>query len=233
MDCDRYSRQIMLPEIGESGQQRLLDARVLIVGLGGLGAPVATYLCGAGVGHIGLCDPDVVSLSNLQRQTLYSSEELGEPKVDVARRRLHAQNPEIEFRLYPEGLTQENAAGIVGDYDLVVDCTDNFKTRFLIDDICREADKPWVHGAIGEFFGQVSVMNHSQCRRFLSDIYPDREYLLSLPKTVKGVIGAVPGVTGALQACEVIKCVAGCGNLLAGKLFTINLLTMESETIQF
>lgn len=233
MDKERYARQIMLPEIGEEGQLSLNQAKVLIVGLGGLGAPVANYLTGAGVGTIGLCDPDRVSLSNLQRQMLYTSEELGLPKVYAAVKRLHAMNPEVNFRIHPQGLTDENAATIISGYDLVMDCTDNFKTRFLIDDVCKSLDTPWIYGAIGEFYGQVSVMNHPACRRHLTNIFPDRDYYLSMPQTVKGVMGAVPGVIGAIQACEAIKAIAGCGTLLAGKLFTINLLTLQTETIDF
>lgn len=233
MDKERYARQIMLPEIGEEGQLCLSQAKVLIVGLGGLGAPVANYLTGAGVGTIGLCDPDRVSLSNLQRQTLYTTEELGQPKVYAAVKRLHAMNTEVNFRIHPQGLTDENASNIVSGYDLVMDCTDNFKTRFLIDEVCKSLDTPWIHGAIGEFYGQVSVMNHPACRRHLANLFPDRDYYLSLPQTVKGVMGAVPGVIGSIQACEAIKAIAGCGILLAGKLFTINLLTLQTETIDF
>lgn len=233
MDKERYARQIMLPEIGEEGQLSLNQAKVLIVGLGGLGAPVANYLTGVGVGTIGLCDPDRVSLSNLQRQMLYTSEELGLPKVYAAVKRLHAMNPEVNFRIHPQGLTDENAANIISGYDLVMDCTDNFKTRFLIDDVCKSLDTPWIYGAIGEFYGQVSVMNHPACRRHLTNIFPDRDYYLSMPQTVKGVMGAVPGVIGAIQACEAIKAIAGCGTLLAGKLFTIYLLTLQTETIDF
>lgn len=232
IDKERYARQMMLPEIGEEGQLKLNQAKVLIIGLGGLGAPVATYLTGAGVGTIGLCDPDRVSLSNLQRQTLYTTEELGQPKVYAAVKRLHAMNPDINFRIHPQGLNDENARSVVGGYDIVVDCTDNFKTRFLIDDVCRKLNRPWVHGAIGEFNGQVSVMNHYGCRRYLTDLFTDQEYFLSLPQTVKGVLGAVPGVVGAIQACETIKTITGCGDILAGKLFTINLLTLQTETIE-
>lgn len=232
IDKERYARQMMLPEIGEEGQSKLNHAKVLIIGLGGLGAPVATYLTGAGVGTIGLCDPDKVSLSNLQRQTLYTTEELGQHKVYAAVKRLHAMNPDINFRIHPQGLIDDNAMGVIGSYDIVVDCTDNFKTRFLIDDVCRKLDRPWVHGAIGEFHGQVSVMNHPVCRRYLTDLFPDKEYFLSLPQAAKGVLGAVPGVGGAIQACETIKTITGCGDILAGKLFTINLLTLQTETIE-
>ena len=147
LPSERYSRQTMLPQIGLEGQERLRAARVLIVGLGGLGAPVATYLAGAGVGHIALCDPDTVSLSNLQRQTLYAEADLGKPKAECALSRLRAMNSEIELTAVPEGITPENARRLVDDCELVVDCTDNFATRYLIDDTCAAAGRPWVYGA--------------------------------------------------------------------------------------
>lgn len=229
----RYARQTMLPEIGPEGQERLSSARVLIVGLGGLGAPVATYLAGAGVGHIALCDPDTVSLSNLQRQTLYAEADLGKPKAECALRRLKALNSEIHYTTVPEGITLENAARLVADCNLVVDCTDNFATRYLIDDTCADAGRPWVYGAIGEFCGQVAVMNLEPRRRRLTDLFPDREELLARPRTTMGVLGAVPGAIGAIQACEAIKVIAGCGEPLAGRLFFLDLLSLRSEIIDF
>lgn len=229
----RYSRQTMLPEIGPAGQERLRGARVFIVGLGGLGAPVATYLAGAGVGHIALCDPDTVSLSNLQRQTLYAEADLGKPKAECTLRRLRELNSEIDFTAVPEGFTSENAARLVADCDMVVDCTDNFTTRFLIDDTCAEAGRPWVFGAIGEFCGQVGVMNQPPRARRLTDLFPDREELMGRPQPTMGVLGAVPGTIGAIQACEAIKVITGCGEPLAGRLFFLDLLSLRSEIIDF
>lgn len=229
----RYARQTMLPEIGPEGQERLCAARVLIVGLGGLGAPVATYLAGAGVGHIALCDPDTVSLSNLQRQTLYAEANLGKPKAECALRRLRELNSEIDFTADPEGLTPENAARLVAECDLVVDCTDNFTTRYLIDDTCAEAGRPWVFGAIGEFRGQVAVMNLPPRARRFTDLFPDRQELMGRPRTTMGVLGAVPGTIGAIQACEAIKVITGCGEPLAGRLFFLDLLSLRSEIIEF
>ena len=233
MNFERYTRQTILPEIGLEGQRKLAEARVLIVGLGGLGAPVATYLAGAGFGQIGLCDPDVVSLNNLQRQTLYCEAMIGHPKTECALERLQALNSETTFTLHPEGLTPENAVATVASYDLVMDCTDNFATRFLIDDACAEAGKTWVHGAIGEFRGEVSVFGLPTAPRRFTNLYPDREAMLALPKVVKGVMGPVPGVIGAIQACEAIKITAGCGTPLAGRLYTIDLLSMQSDIIEF
>ncbi len=213
IDLRRYSRQTMLAEIGEEGQRRLLASSVLIVGLGGLGAAVATYLTGAGVGRIGLCDPDRVSLSNLQRQVLYTEQQIGMPKVEEAARRLGSQSSSTRFDLHPDGLTEENGETLAAGYDLLVDCTDNFATRYLIDDICHRLGKPWVYGSIGEFRGQVAVMNHLNGRRY-ADLYPDREALCALPHKTAGVIGAVPGVIGAMEASEALKLLAGFGNPL-------------------
>lgn len=227
---DRYSRQTML--IGEEGQLRLSQASVLIVGLGGLGAPVATYLAGAGTGHLGLADPDTVSLSNLHRQTLYSETQTGMPKTEAAAERLRAIYAGIRLSLYPEGLTPLNARRTVGLYDLVIDCTDNFAARYLIEDAAVAGGKPWVYGAIGEYSGQVSVFNHLKGRRY-SELYPDREELCALPRTTSGVLGPLPGVIGAMQASEAIKIITGIGETAEGKLLSIDLLTLRTETITF
>ncbi len=232
IDLRRYSRQTMLAEIGEEGQRRLLASSVLIVGLGGLGAAVATYLTGAGVGRIGLCDPDRVSLSNLQRQVLYTEQQIGMPKVEEAARRLGSQSSSTRFDLHPDGLTEENGETLAAGYDLLVDCTDNFATRYLIDDICHRLGKPWVYGSIGEFRGQVAVMNHLNGRRY-TDLYPDRDALCALPRKIAGVIGAVPGVIGAMEASEALKLLAGFGDPLDGKLFSIDLLTLSTSIIEF
>jgi len=222
----------MLPEIGAEGQRKLGRASVLIVGLGGLGAAVSTYLTGAGIGRIGLADNDVVSLSNLQRQVLYTENALGRRKVDEAALRLSAQSSHTTLELFPDGLTENNAAETVSRFDLVVDCTDNYPTRFLIDDTCADLGKPWVYGSIGEFFGQVAVMNHGRKRRY-SDLYDDRKELCALPRAVKGVLGAVPGVIGALEASEAIKLICGFGELLDGRLFTIDLKTLQTNIFDF
>ncbi len=228
----RYSRQTMLPQIGEEGQRKLLDSSVLVVGIGGLGSATVTYLTVAGVGRIGLCDADRVSLSNLQRQVLYTEEEVGHPKAVRAAARLRSQSPGIRFDIYPDGLTLENAEKIIREYDLVVDCTDNFPTRYLIDDTCARLYIPWIYGSIGEFHGQIAVMNHRRGRRY-TDLYPDREILCSLPHTTAGVIGPVPGTIGALEASEALKVLTGSGEPLDGRLFTIDLLSMTTSIIEF
>lgn len=228
----RYSRQMMLPGFGEQAQRRLQAASVLIVGLGGLGSAVAIYLAGAGAGHIGLADPDTVSLSNLQRQVLYTTAETGQPKTACAARRLTALNPGIRLSVYPEGLTPDNATELIRQYDLVVDCTDNFPTRYLIDDTCHATGIPWVHGAIGEWHGQVTVFGHTSRRRY-TDLYPDRDTLCRLPRRTMGVTGPLPGVIGSLQASEVIKLITGTGTPLDGRILTIDINTMHTELFDF
>ena len=232
MDAERYARQTMLPQIGAEGQRRLLDSSALVVGVGGLGSAAALYLAGAGVGRIGLADPDTVSLSNLQRQVLYDEQQIGVPKTEAARRKLAAFSSQVRFECHPEGITPQNARPLFERYDLIVDCCDNFPTRYLIDDACAAAGRPWVHGAIGAFTGQVCLFNHLRKRRY-ADLYPDRESLCSRPRTTAGVLGTVPGVIGVLEASEAIKLLAGFGELLDGRLFTIDLLTMRSDIVEF
>lgn len=228
----RYSRQTMLAEIGADGQRRLSQAAVLIVGLGGLGSAAATYLAGAGVGRLGLCDNDTVSLSNLQRQMLYDSRGVGLAKTDEACRRLSAQSPHIRFDLYPQGLTADNADDIIGQYDIVMDCTDNYRTRYIIDDACARCGKPWVYGSIGEFDGQVAIFGAASGVRY-SDLYPERGELCALDGQTRGVLGAVPGVVGAIQASEAIKMICRFGTPLYGKLFTINLKSLSTSVFEF
>lgn len=225
---ERYSRQIMLPEIGEEGQRRLLGASVLVVGLGGLGCPVALYLAGAGVGRIGLADADTVSLHNLQRQMLYTEADVDRPKVDAAVGMLRVRSSHTRFDTYPDGLTADNARSIIAGYDLVVDCTDNFATRFLIDDVCAELGKPWIMGAIAEFSGMVTVFQSGSSSR-LDAVFHDRDELSSRPAARAGVIGATPGVVGAIEAAEAVKILAGMTPALSGRLFTIDLLTMQTS----
>lgn len=230
--ANRYSRQEMLAEIGPEGQRQLSMASVLIVGVGGLGSAAAIYLTGAGIGHIGLADPDEVSLSNLQRQVLYDEDSVGQYKTHCARRRLNALSSHTLVEIYPEGLTPQNAAKIIVNYDIVVDCTDNYATRLLIDDTCASLGKPWIYGSISEFSGQLAVMNFRRGRRY-RDLYPDIETLYNSGNTVNGVIGPVPGVIGALEACEVIKMAAGFGDVLDGQLFCIDFKNLNTNIFEF
>lgn len=227
---ERYARQIMLPDVGEEGQRRLAAASVLVVGVGGLGSAVSLYLAAAGIGRIGLVDDDRVSLSNLQRQVLYTEAEVGESKVLCARKRLQALSPHTQIDTYAERLTPRNAERLVAPYDLVVDGCDNFATRYLIDEICHRQGKPYVYGSIGEFHGQVSVFGYRGGMRY-RDLFPEQELLSSAPAKALGVMGTTPGFIGCLEASEVLKIVTGIGDVLRNRLFTIDMLTMESRTI--
>lgn len=227
----RYDRQIMLSEIGEAGQRKLKKAKVLIVGVGGLGSPIALYLAGAGVGCIGLIDYDCVSMSNLQRQVLYSEKELGKSKAICAAERLTALNSEITVHAYPTRLTKENAKEIIGKYDIVVDGCDNFSTRYLIDEVCAEEQKPYVYGAIGGFEGQVSVFHYGEKQKTYRDLYPDEDEMKRMPSPAKGVMGVTPAVVGSIEATEVLKIICGFGEVLSGKLWTIDLQTLQSNKI--
>lgn len=230
-DNERYDRQRLLPEIGDEGQRRLQAARVLIVGVGGLGSPVALYLAGAGVGTIGLADADTVSLSNLQRQVLYTEAEVGQPKALRAQARLQALNSGINVVAHPCFLTRENAADLIGRYDIVVDGCDNFATRYLINDTCIALGKVYVYGAISALSCQVSVFNH-QGRHSYRDLFPDGdEPARASPRPPQGVVGLTPGLTGCVQAGEVLKLICGYGEVLSGKLWQMDLKTMKSTII--
>lgn len=224
---------MVLPEIGPQGQEKLRAASVLIVGVGGLGSPVALYLTAAGVGRIGLADPDTVSESNLQRQILYNESQIGHPKALAARERLSALSSHTRFDTYPQGLSAQNAEQIVRDYDLVMDCCDSFAVRYLLDDTCAACGKPWIHGSIGQFHGQLAVLNYHSGRRY-ADLYPgQREALCAQGAASSGVLGAVPGIIGALQAAEAVKLLAGFGRLLDGRLMTLDVKTMETAVFTF
>lgn len=227
---ERYNRQILLDEIGEKGQALLSQAKVLIVGVGGLGSPIATYLTGAGIGTIGLVDDDKVSETNLQRQILYNETEIGMPKALCAKQRLEKLNSNITFKAYPTRLTKENAQEIISQYDIVVDGCDNFQTRYLINDTCILLNKVYVYGAIRAFDGQVSVFNYQGGKNY-RNLFPDEEEMLSMPAPPKGVLGVTPGLIGCAQANEVLKIIAGYGEVLSGKLWHIDLKTMVTHTI--
>lgn len=229
----RFSRQIMLDEIGPDGQRKLAAASVLVVGAGGLGAPASTYLAAAGVGRIGLCDGDTVSVTNLNRQVLYTDADLGRPKVECAARRLAALAPDTVLEPIDVRLDASNAPGIIGRYDLVLDCCDNFATRYLVDEVCARLGRPWVYGAVGGgYAGQVALMN-GRARRRYTDLYPDRQALESPRQGPEAVIGFVPGVIGTLQAAEAIKHITGFADTLDGRLFYIDMKTMQSGIFDF
>lgn len=227
---ERYQRQIILPEIGEEGQKKLRAAKVLIIGVGGLGSPIALYLTGAGVGTLGLIDDDEVSITNLQRQILYSEPELGKKKVFCAQSRLEALNTEVCIESYPYRLTPSNAEELISLYDIVVDGCDNFATRYLVNDTCVKLRKPYVYGAISGFDGQVSVFNHPDAINYRT-LYPDEAETLAMLPLPKGVMGVTPAIVGSVEAAEVIKLICGFGEILSGKLWTIDLRTMQTNII--
>ena len=228
----RYSRHFLLPEVGEEGQAKLLDAKVLMVGAGGLGSPSAYYLAAAGVGTIGIIDHDVVDLSNLQRQILHTNDRIGEPKTESARKTLQGLNPDVNVIPIPERLTSENIMGIIEDYDIVVDGCDNFATRYLVNDACVMTGKPNVHGSIFQFEGQVTVFypGKGPCYRCL---YPEPPPPGMAPSCAEaGVLGVLPGLIGTIQAVETIKLILGKGDSLVGRLLHFNTLTMEINTLR-
>ena len=228
----RYSRHFLLPEVGEEGQAKLLDARVLMVGAGGLGSPSAYYLAAAGVGTLGIVDHDVVDLSNLQRQILHTNDRIGEPKTESARQTLQGLNPDVNVIAIPERLSSDNIMEIIKDYDIVVDGCDNFPTRYLVNDACVMTGKPNVHGSIFQFEGQVSVFHpgNGPCYRCL---YPEPPPPGMAPSCAEaGVLGVLPGLIGTIQAVEAIKLILGKGDSLAGRLLHFNTLTMEVNTLR-
>ncbi len=228
----RYSRHLLLPEVGLEGQQRLQESRVLIVGLGGLGSPLAMYLAAAGVGRIGLLDDDRVEITNLQRQILYGEEDLGRPKVEAAAERLRGINPHVEFELHRVRLDRSNALQILDGYDCIADGTDNFPTRYLVNDACVQLGKPDVYGSILRFEGQCSVfgVEDGPCYRCLFPQPPPAHTVPSCSEA--GVLGLLPGVIGSLQGMEVVKLLLGQGRPLVGRLLLFDGLEMEFRTIR-
>ena len=227
---NQYHRQTLLPEIGEEGQQKLKQAKVLIVGVGGLGCPIALYLATAGVGCLGLIDDDVVSLSNLHRQVLYDEADIGQPKAECAVHHLQQKNSAIELTAYPMRLTKENAETLIRDYDIVVDGCDNHATRYLISDVCHRLQKPYVYAAIGAFQGQVGILCYDHDAPTYRTLFPDEEAMLSV-EAGKGVIGTTPAVVGSIAANEVLKLTVGFGEALIGKVLFIDLLTLDIQKI--
>ena len=229
---ERYSRHIILKEIGVKGQKKLMNGSVLIIGAGGLGAPAAMYLAAAGVGKIGIADADVVDLSNLQRQIIHTTADVGRPKVESAAETMRAINPDVEVVTYHEFISSANIMDIIKDYDFVLDGTDNFPAKFLINDACVRADKPFSHAGILRFKGQLmTVIPHqSPCYRCVFKTMPPKDAIPTCKQA--GVIGAMAGVIGSLQALEAVKFLTGAGELLTGKLLTFDALTMKFHTVK-
>ncbi|MBA4259756.1 MAG: molybdopterin biosynthesis protein [Chitinophaga sp.] len=226
---DRYSRQIILPGFGTAAQEKLGQAKVLIVGMGGLGCPVLQYLVGVGVGTIGIMDADRISKSNLHRQLLYDEKDLGQLKVDIAASKAYAQNSLIQVDIYPFEINKENAIQIIGKYDLILDATDNFAAKYLINDVCVWLKKPIVFGAVSGYEGQVTVFNLASKDanpihyRHLFPVQPAANEIASCEET--GVIGVLPGIIGTMQAAEAIKLIIGLGSPLYNRMLTYNFLT--------
>jgi sulfur-carrier protein adenylyltransferase/sulfurtransferase len=226
----RYSRQILLPEIGMSGQEKLRSARVLVVGAGGLGCPVLQYLTAAGAGYIGIIDNDEVDATNLHRQILYNFSDIGKKKALVSGERLSAQNPHVKITPYVAWLSAENATEIIASYDLIIDGSDNFPTRYLVNDAAVQQNKPVVFGSILRFEGQVSVFNYQNGPTYRC-LFPDAEEGDNCEEA--GVLGILPGMIGMYMANEAVKIITGAGEVLSGKLLLINALTNQSDIFQF
>lgn len=234
----RYSRQVIIPEFGREAQQKLKSSAVLVVGAGGLGSPLLLYLCAAGVGRIGVIDPDVVDVTNLHRQVMYGTSDVGIPKVEVARKRLIDLNPNVQIDIYEAKLTSENAMDIISQYDLVADGSDNFPTRYLVNDACVLLGKANVYASIFKFDGQLTVFNASLADGGFGpnyrDLFPTPPAPGQIPSCAEGgVLGVLPGMVGSLQAAEVIKLITGIGDPLVGRMLTVEALNMSFRTLKF
>ena len=229
---ERYSRHIILKEIGVRGQKKLLNSKVLIIGAGGLGAPAAMYLAAAGVGTIGIVDADEVDLSNLQRQIIHATEDVGKAKVQSAKETMNKMNPDVTVNTYRTFVTSENIMDLIKEYDFVIDGTDNFPAKFLINDACVMAKKPFSHAGIIRFKGQLMtyVPEEGPCYRCVFKNPPPKDAVPTCKQA--GVVGAMGGVIGSLQAMEAIKYITGVGELLTGYLLTFNAITMDFRKIK-
>ena len=229
----RYNRHIIMPEIGMEGQMEIKRSKVLVIGAGGLGCPVLQYLGAAGIGYIGIVDGDQVDISNLQRQILFAESDIGKSKAEVAKQKLKAQNSLVHVHAYTTQFTPANAEAIVANYDIVVDCTDNFPTRYLINDTCVRLNKPLVFASIYKFEGQLSVFNYNNGPTYRC-LYPSPPEEGDSPNCSEiGVLGVLPGLLGTLQANEVLKIILKKGDVASGRLMVFNALSLETTTFQF
>ena len=232
-NVNRYQRHIQLAEVGAEGQAKLEAAKVLIVGAGGLGCPALQYLAAAGIGTIGIVDGDRVSLTNLQRQVLFDEKDIGLNKAERAKSKLEKFNSDIEIQSFPFHLGLENAEDILSKFDLVLDCTDNFVTRYLINDICVRINKPFVHGSLYKYEGQVSVFNYQNGPSYRC-LFPNPPKAGDVPNCNEiGVLGVLPGIIGTIQATEAIKMILGLGEVLSGKLLHYDLLHHNQKILEF
>lgn len=229
---NRYNRHIILSEIGQNGQNKISNAKVLVIGAGGLGCPVLQYLTAAGIGTLGIIDFDVVEISNLQRQVLFGTSSLGQNKAEAAKKRLKDLNPDISIIAYTEKLTYQNALELFKNYDIIVDGSDNFETRYLVNDACIITNKPFVFGAIYKFEGQVSVFNYKNGPSYRC-LFPNPPQKDTVPNCSEiGVLGVLPGIIGSMQANEILKIILGIGNVLSGKLLYYNALSSQISTLK-
>jgi len=228
----RYKHHIILPEVGEAGQEKLKSAKVLVIGAGGLGTPVLQYLTAAGIGTMAIMDDDVVNEDNLYRQILYGSHDLGKLKTIISKQRLNSLNPLVNHEIFNIRLNTVNAIDFISRYDIVVDATDDFSSHYLINDACIISGKPWVYGALQKFEGQVSTFN-CQNSPSLRCFFPVASEYNVAESTHKGLFGVLAGIIGALQALEVIKIITGIGKPLLGKLLIYNMLTHIINTVLF
>ena len=229
----RYARHLILPQVGELGQKKIKSSSVLVVGAGGLGSPVLLYLAAAGIGRIGIIDDDKVDITNLQRQIIHSTSSVGELKVESARRRINQINPEIKIEIFNERLNIENAEKIIHKFDIVVDGTDNFSTRYTISDCCEILDKPWVFGSIHRFEGQVSVFNLNGSPNY-RDLFPKAPPPELAPNCAEaGVLGVLPGIIGSFQANEVLKIILGIEGTLDSELLLIDTISMNIRKLRY
>ncbi len=239
-ELERYARHIVLPEIGGAGQQRLKRARVLVIGAGGLGAPALQYLAAAGVGTLGIVDDDIVSLSNLQRQVIHATDTIGVPKTESARRAIAAINPHVTVARHDFRLTSGNAPALVRSYDIVVDGSDNFETRYAVADACAAEGRPLIHAAVGRFDGSVTVLKPFENGKDgkpnpnYRDLFPEAPPAGLVPSCAEaGIVGALTGVIGTLQAMEAIKLITGIGEPLVGRLLLYDALAARFDTIRY
>ncbi|MDZ8028560.1 MAG: molybdopterin-synthase adenylyltransferase MoeB [Nostoc sp. DedQUE11] len=231
-DYERYSRHLILPEVGLEGQKRLKAASVLCIGTGGLGSPLLLYLAAAGIGRIGIVDFDVVDTSNLQRQVIHGTSWVGKPKIESGKNRIHEINPYCQVDLYETRLSSENALEIFQPYDIVVDGTDNFPTRYLVNDACVLLNKPNVYGSIFRFEGQATVFNYEGGPNY-RDLYPEPPPPGMVPSCAEGgVLGILPGIIGVIQATETVKIIIGQGKTLSGRLLLYNALDMKFRELK-
>ena len=230
---ERYQRHLILPGFGENAQLKLKSSSVLVIGAGGLGCPVLTYLTASGFGKIGIVDDDVVNLSNLHRQTLFSAEDVGKPKVATAVECLRKNNPFVKFKEFNFRLTRENALEVINEFDFVIDGTDNFSTRYLVNDACVLLNKPLISGSIYTFEGQVSVFNYKNGPTYRC-LFPEAPAPEDMPNCSEiGVLGILPGVVGSIMATEAVKVATGLGEVLSGKLLTYDALNMNFHVLGF